>query len=347
MTVDLSSYKNIWVMAEINVDNKLTGVTFELLGEAQKLVEKLDNEEVCALLITDNRDVNPFIKELSEGGADKVYIAQSDKLKDYSTDLYSKVACDAILEKKPSIVLIGATTIGRDLAPRISSRLNTGLTADCTELDINEKSLLAATRPTFGGNLMATILCPKTRPQMATIRPNVLQATEKNLSNVAKVEKIEVKVDDMESRTKILDFIATASTLKCHTRIEEADIIVAGGRGLKNSEGFKLLEDLAQALGGSVGASRAAVDAGWRCHSEQIGQTGKTVSPKIYFACGISGAIQHLAGIGSSDTIIAINKDPDAPIFQVADYGIVGDLFEVVPALTESIKCMKADTAAV
>lgn len=334
--MDLSSYKGLWIIAERTPGNRLTGVSLELIGAAKTLSAQLSGEEVAVLLIMGNEDPNALIKEISEAGANKVYLVQNENLNEYETELYTKVVCDVITDKKPSIVLIGATTQGRDIAPRVSSRLNTGLTADCTELSINEKGLLAATRPTFGGNLMATILCNKTRPQMATVRPKVLPKPETDQSNSAIVEKVEVSVDPSMARTKILDCESACEVL-CQ-KIEEADIIVAGGRGMKNQEGFKLLEDLAHVLGGAVGASRAAVDAGWRPHCDQVGQTGKTVCPKLYIACGISGAIQHLAGMNSSDVIIAVNKDPEAPIFQYATYGIVGDLFEVVPALTEAIK---------
>jgi electron transfer flavoprotein alpha subunit len=334
--IDLTQYKGIWVIAEKTQSNKLAGVSLELVGAAKQLATQLSGEDVCALLISGDDDVSPQIKELSEAGADKIYLIQDSCFSEYSTELYSKAISDAISLKKPSIVLVGATTTGRDFAPRVSSRLNTGLTADCTELGINEKGLLAATRPTFGGSLMATILCQKTRPQMATVRPKVLPKPEADTANAAQVEKINFAQEATVSRTKIIDCKALCETL-C-ARIDEADIIVSGGRGMKNAEGFKILEDLASALGGAVGASRAAVDAGWRQHCDQVGQTGKTVSPKLYIACGISGAIQHLAGMNSSDVIIAINKDAEAPIFGIATYGVVGDLFEIVPELTASIK---------
>jgi len=334
--IDLTQYKGIWVIAERTQSNILAGVSLELVGAAKQLSSQLGGEEVCALLIAGNDDVNPMVKQLSEAGANKIYLIQADCLNEYSTELYSKAISDAVEMKKPSIVLVGATTTGRDFAPRVSSRLNTGLTADCTELSINEKGLLAATRPTFGGSLMATILCQKTRPQMATVRPKVLPKPEPDTSNTAQVEKLDIQLDASIAKTKILDCQSLCETV-C-ARIDEADIIVAGGRGMKNADNFKVLEDLAKALGGAVGASRAAVDAGWRGHCDQVGQTGKTVSPKLYIACGISGAIQHLAGMNSSDVIIAINKDSEAPIFGIATYGIVGDLFEIVPALTEAIK---------
>jgi electron transfer flavoprotein alpha subunit len=336
MTIDLTQYKGIWVIAERNSDNKLAGVTLELIGAAKTLSDKLSGEEVAALLIAGNEDINPLVKQLSEAGAQKVYLVQNEALSSYNTELYANVSCEAIEMIKPSIVLVGATTTGRDLAPRISSRLDTGLTADCTELDINDKGLLAATRPTFGGNLMATILCGKTRPQMASVRPKVMAKPEVDSSNVAEVQTLNITVDASKTRTTLLELIPVLTTA-C-ARIDEAEIIVSGGRGMKSAENFKLIEDLAQVLGGAVGASRAAVDAGWRSHCDQVGQTGKTVSPKLYIACGISGALQHLAGMNGSDVIVAINKDADAPIFGVATYGIVGDVFEILPALTEAIK---------
>lgn len=332
----MSEYKGIWVIAEKNSSNQLTGVTLELINAAKELSAQLNGEEVSTLLISGNEDVGNFVKTISEAGSDKVYLIQDESLAQYTTEMFTDAISQAIEQKKPSIILVGATTTGRDFASRVAARLNTGLTADCTALGINEQGLLAATRPTFGGNLMATILCKTARPQMATVRPKVLPKPEMNSANNAQVENISVNLDASRIKTKLLECLG-ACQVSCQ-KIEEADIIVAGGRGIKNAEGFKILEDLAQALGGAVGTSRACVDAGWRAHCDQVGQTGKTVSPKVYIACGISGAIQHLAGMTGSDIIIAINKDPEAPIFGVANYGIVGDLFEVVPALTEAIK---------
>ena len=334
----MSEHKDIWIIAERTQENKITGVTLELINAAKELSSKLNDEKAGVLLLTGNSDVEPLIQELSEAGAQKIYLIQDENLENYSTELYTKAACDAINQKNPSIVLIGATTTGRDLAPRISARLNTGLTADCTSLDINEKGLLAATRPTFGGNLMATILCKTSRPQMATVRPKVLPKPEPDSSNTAEVEKLQVELNPSDIKVKVLECV---DLCKAACKIEDADIIIAGGRGVKSAEGFKILEELAKELGGAVGASRACIDAGWRSHCDQVGQTGKTVCPKIYIACGISGAVQHIAGMNSSDIIIAINKDPEASIFQFATYGITGDLFEVVPALTEAVKNAK------
>lgn len=328
----------ICIFAEVTPDKKLSGVTLELAGKALELSQKLNGETINALLITGDDNIDDLFIELSQAGINNVWMVQDPKLKNYSTDLYAKAAYEVIKQKDPSIMLIGATTTGRDIAPRLSSQLDTGLTADCTELDINEKGQLAATRPTFGGELMATILCKKF-PQMATIRPKVMPKPTPNYENKAKVEKIEVDFSSTPIRTELIEF--TPITQSSQTRIDEAEVIIAGGKGLKNAQNFKMLEELAQLLGGTVGASRCAVDAGWCDHSVQIGQTGKTVTPKIYIACGISGAIQHLAGMNSSDIIIAINKDPKAPIFKAATYGIVGDVFEIVPKMIEELKKQK------
>lgn len=327
--------KGILIYAEITRDGNLAPVVLELANSAQELSSKLNNEEVSALIITKTGDLEQAKNELKNNGFDKVYIVQDDRLQNYSTEYYSKIAIDIINEVKPQIVLIGATTQGRDIAPRISSTLNTGLTADCTHLDINEKGQLAATRPTFGGNLMATILC-KNMPQMATVRPKVLKmATEPNIKNTEYIA-YSPKINEIDPKVEFVEFIKNMQTTG--KRIDESEIVIAGGKGLKSPDGFKMLEELANVLGGAVGASRAAVDAGWVDHSIQVGQTGKTVMPKLYIACAISGAIQHTVGMNASEKIIAINKDPKAPIFQVADIGIVGDVYEVVPELIKQIK---------
>lgn len=337
----MSDYKNICVIAEITSENHLSAVTLELIAASRNLAQKLDGAKVVALLMSGVVDVAHFVKELSQAGADIIYIAQNKALEVYSTDAFTHAGVEFIKRYRPEIVLLGATTTGRDLAPRISSRLNTGLTADCTVLDINENGKLAATRPTFGGNLMATILC-KNYPQMATVRPKVLPAPLADFGENAVVEHLEIDFSNLAIRTKLLDFVKTTNGTAFG--IDEADVIVAGGKGMKSAEGFQILEELAEVLGGAVGATRAVVDAGWRPHCEQVGQTGKTVTPKIYIACAISGAIQHVAGMGSSDIIIAINKDPKASIFGIADYGIVGDVFEVVPALTQALKNIKKES---
>ncbi len=338
----MSEHKGIWVIAETDSNNKIIGVTLELINAAKELSSQLGGEEVGTLLMTGNENIEDSIRTISEAGSDKIYLIKDASLGQYSTELYTDAVSQAIEQKKPSIILVGATTTGRDFAPRVAARLRTGLTADCTSLNINEQGLFAATRPTFGGNLMATILCKVTRPQMATIRPKVLPKPEMNSTNNAEVEQINVNLDISRIKTKLLE--CTGVCQNNVQKIEEADIIIAGGRGMKSAEGFKILEDLARSLGGAVGASRACVDAGWRSHSDQVGQTGKTVCPKVYIACGISGAIQHLAGMSSSDIIIAINKDSEAPIFGVATYGIVGDVFEIVPAITEAIKAEQLTT---
>lgn len=330
--------KGICIIAELTPEKMLAGVILELAGKAQELSKKLNDEPISALLITGEGALEGVFADLSKAGFSNIWLVQDEKLNQYSTDLYGKAACDVIRQKDPSIVLIPATTQGRDLAPRISSALNTGLTADCTEIDINEKGQLASTRPTFGGELMATILC-KNFPQMATVRPKVFQKPEINYDNWAKIERISIDFSQTPLRTEFIEFAKNINTDV--QRIDDAEIVVAGGKGMKNVQNFKMLEELAQVLGGSVGASRCAVDAGWCEHSIQIGQTGKTIKPKIYIACGISGAIQHLAGMNSSDVIIAINKDPKAPIFKVATYGIVGDLFEIIPKLIEELKNRK------
>lgn len=338
----MSEDKGIWIIAERRPNNQITGVTLELINAAKELSSQLSGEEVGTILISGNENVDEQVKILSEAGSDKIYLIQDENLADYSTELYTDAICQAIEQKKPSMLLVGATTTGRDFAPRVASRLRTGLTADCTSLTINDKGLLAATRPTFGGNLMATIICKVARPQMATVRPKVLAKPEMNHGTGAAVEHIKVNLDASRVKVKLLEWLGGCQI--DDQKIEEADIIVSGGRGMKTAEGFKVLEDLAQVLGGAVGASRACVDAGWVDHCDQVGQTGKTVCPKVYIACAISGAIQHLAGMSGSDIIIAINKDPEAPIFGVATYGIVGDVFEIVPALTEAIKAEQLTT---
>jgi len=332
---DEKEYKGILIYAEITREGDLAPVVLELANTAQELSQKLDGCEVTALVITNIDNLDEIKSELKYNGFDKVYIAKDEKLTDYSTSYYSKVAIDLIKEIKPEIVLIGASTQGRDIAPRISSNLNTGLTADCTKLDINEKGMLAATRPTFGGGLMATILC-KNFPQMASVRPKVLKKADCPVEKDTQFIEVKPRLEGIDKKVELVEFIKNIQ--KAGKRIDEAEIIVAGGKGLKSAEGFKLLEELANALGGAVGASRAAVDAGWVDHSIQVGQTGKTVMPKLYVACGISGAIQHTVGMNASEKIIAINKDPKAPIFQVADIGIVGDVFEIVPELIEMLK---------
>ncbi len=328
---NIDEYEGVWVFAEQR-DGKLLNVAVELLGEGRKIAEELDIELTAVLL---GHKVDDLAETLVKYGADNVLYVDNELLEVYTTDGYSKVICQLIEDRKPEIFLIGATNIGRDLGPRISATIHTGLTADCTKLDVDlENRRLLQTRPAFGGNLMATIICPNHRPQMSTVRPGVMEKTKFDESRKGNIEKIETNLKDEDIRAKVIEVVKGG---KAAVRLEDANIIVSGGRGLGTSEGFELIEKLADKLGGEVGASRATVDAGWIEQPRQVGQTGKTVRPDIYIACGISGAIQHLAGMQDAKCIIAINKDPDAPIFDVADYGIVGDVYEVIPTLIENI----------
>ncbi len=348
--MNLSEYKDIWVYAE-HRDGKLMNVALELLGEGYRLSRDIGDARVCAVLVGDG--VEHLVEELYAYGADCVYYINNPLLKNYTTDGHTKAIADAVEEYKPEIVLLGATHIGRDLAPRIAARLDTGLTADCTHLDVrmdkyidylkknttlNTDSLdslaedkgLKQTRPAFGGNIMATIICPNTRPQMSTVRPGVMQKLEADHGRKGELIAVWANISEQDLRVKVLEIV---KEVKEKVSLSDAEIIVAGGRGLGNKEGFELVAEFAKAAGGVIGASRAAVDAGWIDIAYQVGQTGATVKPRIYFACGISGAIQHVTGMQKSDCIIAINKDPDAPIFEVADYAIKGDLFKVIPEL--------------
>lgn len=329
--MNIDKYEGVWVFAEQR-DGNLLNVSIELLGEGRKIADELGTELTAILL---GKDVDDLAERLIKYGADNVLYGDSELLKVYTTDGYTKVICDLIEERKPEIMLIGATNIGRDLGPRISARLRTGLTADCTKLEVDkENRRLLQTRPAFGGNLMATIICPNHRPQMSTVRPGVMEKAEYDENRVGNIEKFIPDLKEEDIKAKVLEAIKEA---KAQVKLEEAEIIVSGGRGLGSPEGFKLIEELAEKLGGVVGASRATVDAGWIDQSHQVGQTGKTVRPTLYVACGISGAIQHLAGMQESEIIIAINKDKDAPIFKVADYGIVGDVYEVLPELIKGL----------
>lgn len=330
--VSLDDYHGVWVFAEQR-QGELMGTVAELLGEGRKLADKL-GVELSALLLGHN--VDNLIDVLGAYGADRVILADSELLKDYNTESYAKVVVDLIRKRMPEILLIGATNIGRDLGPRLSSRLYTGLTADCTALDIDpETKRLLQTRPAFGGNVMATIITPNHRPQMSTVRPGVMKKAAYNPEHKAILDRATFELSESDIRTKVIE---TVKSLKQTVNLIEADVIISGGRGVGSAEGFKLIEELADALGGVVGASRAAVEAGYISADHQVGQTGKTVRPRIYIACGISGAIQHLAGMQNSQCIIAINKNADAPIFDVADYGICGDLFKVIPMLIEELK---------
>lgn len=323
----------ILIYAQLTRENYIHTVFFELLDKSKELASKLGGVEINAVIFTTPNLINEFKESFQNMGLDKVYCFENDLFKNYSTEYYSKLIVNLVNYIKPEIFLIGATTQGRDLAPRISSALHTGLTADCTGLDINEKGLLAATRPTFGGELMATILC-KTYPQMATVRPGVFRVNSVYDKKDTEFIFPQYSFEGLEDRVKILDFRNSVDSII--NELDSAEIIVAGGMGLKNEQGFALLKDFAKSIGATVGATRAAVEAGLAPSSIQIGQTGKTVRPKLYIACGISGAIQHIVGMENSEHIIAINNDKNAPIFEIADTGIVGDFFEIIPKYLET-----------
>ena len=340
---ELAKYKGVYVFAQ-QVDNKLSGIAFELVGEGTRLAEKLGTD-VTAVLI--GSDVAGLADELAEYGADKVIVVDDPELKNYRTEPYAHALASVINEYKPEIMLVGATAIGRDLGPTVSARVKTGLTADCTLLEIGDfpvtpipgkeqkKNQLLMTRPAFGGNTIATIACPDNRPQMATVRPGVMQKLERQPGRKAEVINYNPGFTPDHKYVEILEISKAVSNIK---DIMDAKILVSGGRGVGSAENFKMLEELADAIGGQISCSRAAVEAYGMAPELQVGQTGKTVRPNVYFAIGISGAIQHVAGMEESDIIIAINRDEDAPIFDVADYGIVGDLNKIVPKLTEEIK---------
>ncbi len=333
----LEEYTGMWVYIE-QEHGKARAVGLELLNPARRMAEQL-GQTLSAVIIGDG--VAHLAKDAFAYGADQVILVEGPEYREYTTDAYVKALEVLVRKYRPASMLIGATNNGRDAGPRLACRLRTGLTADCTGLGIQEETGdIAWTRPAFGGNLMATIVCPDTRPQLGTVRPGVFKKAVPDFGRSGKILREEIHVAAGEIRTRVLERVQLAQGPQ--VKLEEAEIIVSGGRGLGKAENFSYIAALAEALGGAVGASRAAVDAGWIPHVHQVGQTGKTVGPKIYIACGISGAIQHLAGMSGSDIIIAINKDPEAPIFGVADYGIVGDLFEVLPALTEEVRSLKA-----
>jgi electron transfer flavoprotein alpha subunit len=332
ITIDKTLYRGVWVFAEQR-QGKLANVAFELLGEGRKLADQL-GEPLVALLL--GKEVAGIAQQLIAQGADKVLLAEAPELESFLEDPYAQVIVDLARQERPNIILMGATATGRSLAPKVAARLGTGLTADCTglEVDVAEKNLLQ-TRPAFGGNLMATILCPNHRPQMATVRPKVFKPLPADPARTGEVVSVDLSHNVWNARAKILEVVNEVGPA---VNLEEANIIVSGGRGLCDPKNFALVEELAETLGAAVGASRAAVDAGWVPYSHQVGQTGKTVGPKVYFACGIHGAIQHMAGMQSSDIIIAINKNPDAPIFKIATFGIVGDVLEILPLLNKEFK---------
>ncbi|MBU2541390.1 MAG: electron transfer flavoprotein subunit alpha [Candidatus Omnitrophica bacterium] len=329
---NLKEYRGVWVFAE-QKNGIIQSVVYELLGEGRHLADIL-NVKLAAVLL--GSDVEKSCQELISRGADEVYVIDNPKLKDFLDEPYTNALVHLINKYKPEIFLAGATVIGRSLVSRVAVKLNTGLTADCTGFDIDRESrCLLQTRPAFGGNIMATIITRCNRPQMATVRHKVMKEAAVDKQRKGRLIKEDLGSELLNSRTSLLKFVAD---LTSKVNLAEADIIVSGGRGLKAPENFKLIEDLAKALGAAVGASRAAVDADWIPYSHQVGQTGRTVCPKIYIACGISGQIQHLVGMQSSDIIVAINKDADAPIMQVATYGIVADLFDILPVLTKKFR---------
>lgn len=346
--MSLEEYKGVAIFAQ-QVDNKLSSIAFELVGKAHELAEKLGTEVTAVVL---GSDIAGLATELAEYGADKVVVVDDPALKDYRTEPYAQALAAYINEYKPEIMLVGATAIGRDLGPTVSARVKTGLTADCTSLEIGDFPLQAVagkeqkhnqllmTRPAFGGNTIATIACPDNRPQMATVRPGVMQKLPREAGRQAEIINFKPELTENNKYVEILNIVKDMTQT---VDIQAAKILVSGGRGVGSAENFKLLDDLAEALGGTVCCSRAVVDAGWKPKDLQVGQTGKTVRPNLYFAIGISGAIQHTAGMEESDIIIAINKDETAPIFDVADYGIVGDLNKILPALTAAIKAEVAN----
>ena len=341
--MNIEEYKGVFVFAQ-QVDNELSGIALELIGKGKDLAKDLGTE-VTAVLV--GSGVGNLADELAAYGADKVILVDDPELKEYRTEPYAHALASVIEKYKPEIMLVGATAIGRDLGPRVSARVHTGLTADCTQLEIGDFPInpipgkeqlhnqLLMTRPAFGGNTIATIACPAFRPQMATVRPGVMQKLPKNEGAKAVVEEFNPGFTPDNKYVEILEVVKSVVDT---VDIMDAKILVSGGRGVGSPENFKLLDDLAEVLGATVSCSRAVVDAGWKPKDLQVGQTGKTVRPNVYFAIGISGAIQHVAGMEESDIIVAINKDADAPIFDVADYGVVGDLNKIVPKLTEALK---------
>lgn len=330
--INLNDYNDVWVIGEQR-EGKIHPVTIELIGEAKKLASEINKK--VAVVVT-GYEIDEEVSKLLNYGADRVLYICSPLLKTFSTDGYALSISNLILERKPEIVLVGATSIGRDIGPRIAAKIGTGLVADCTKLDIDpEDGKILQTRPAFGGNLMATIICPKNRPQMATVRPGVMKKAAHVDNPAGVIEKVIPEITEEDITARVIEIVKSG---RRRVDLTEAKIIVSGGRGVKGPEGFELIKALADKLGGEVGSSRACVDAGWIDSMHQVGQTGTTVRPEIYFACGISGAIQHLAGMSESKYIVAINSDKSAPIFKVCDFGIVGDLKEVIPAMIEEIE---------
>ena len=334
-TVNLAEWSGIWVFAEFR-HNTIAPVSFELLGAGRKLA---DERGVSLGAVLFGADLEEASAELIAHGADTVYVVDDERLASYREDVYAAVLGDMIRREKPEVVLAGATAIGRSFIPMVANALGAGLTADCTQLAIRaEDGMLLQTRPAFGGNIMATIECPRSRPQMATVRPKVMAPLEPDPERSGEIRQFEPAPETLNSRIEVLESVQSEQD---NVNIQEIEVLVAGGRGLENEKGFALIRELADELGGGVAASRAAVDAGWISYPHQVGQTGKTVSPKLYIACGISGAVQHAVGMQSAETIVAINRDEKAPIFDLATYSLVGDLFEIVPLLTRKIKEMR------
>lgn len=332
--MNIKDYSGVFVFCEQR-DGKMSKVAYELIGKGREIANKI-NEKVTAVLL--GYEINDDIaKSLIHYGADEVILVDNKALEIYTTEAYTQALVKVINDSKPEIVLIGATSIGRDLGPRVSARVKTGLTADCTSLEIGDDNELLMTRPAFGGNIMATIVCPDHRPQMSTVRPGVMETQLKDENRVGEIKTVEVNFTNAVNRIKVLEVVKEE---KHEKGIDEADILVSGGRGVGSKENFDVLVELAKSLDATVSASRAVVDAGWLDHCKQVGQTGTTVRPEVYFACGISGAIQHVAGMEGSDYIIAINKDSEAPIFDIADLGIVGDIHKVLPELIKEMKAL-------
>jgi electron transfer flavoprotein alpha subunit len=337
--MDKKEYRGVFVFVEQR-NKEIQNVSLELIGIGKELAENL-NQKVTAVVL--GNEVKE-IEKLGYYGADNIIYAEDEELDIYMTEPYTKILKEVIEDKKPEIVLFGATAIGRDVAPRLAGRIHTGLTADCTKLEINEDNNdLMMTRPAFGGNIMATIECPDHRPQMATVRPGVMKKADKDTTKRVEIEKFSVNIEEKDKTYEILEVVEEKTN---KIDIQEANILVSGGRGVGNPDNFKLLEDTAQILGGVVSSSRAAVDSDWMPKEVQVGQTGKTVRPDLYIACGISGAIQHLAGMEESEFIVAVNKDETAPIFEASDVGIVGDLNKVLPALNQELKKLKEEKEA-
>lgn len=333
--MNINDYKGVLVYIEQRF-GEIQNVSLELLGKGRKIADELGVDVIAALV---GKDVEKHGKLLVEYGADKVIVLENDALELYSTEPYTQAMVTAVKEVKPEIVLFGATSIGRDLAPRVSARLETGLTADCTSLEVSEDRMLLMTRPAFGGNIMATIISPDHRPQMSTVRPGVMTKMDREIGRFGEIVKMPIEIVRNNKFVEILSFEKETEEKQ---DIQEATVLISGGRGVGSAENFNMLYDLAETLGGLVSASRAAVDSGWMDHDRQVGQTGKTVRPNVYFACGISGAIQHVAGMEEAELIIAVNKDKGAKIFEVADLGVVGDVHKVLPYVIDEINRINA-----